>query len=292
MKRHLLLTAAVLAACTPFITANAATTADIIFVVDESGSMGGEHAWLGNMVTSLDSELSAAGVTGNRFGLVGFGKSSTGGGHLGRTINVGGGDFGTAAQLAAATSSLLLNGSFEDGYSGLDFARQNYQFRNNAAINYILVTDEDRDNGNNALTYASMLSSLTSQGALLNAVINGTFRDSNGVASLGHDSEGKVYSADGAGGFTSSTPLGTASGTGSTIANYYDLALASGGAAWDLNRLRAGGATAESFTKAFVSVKVREIVTTPVGVPDTGSTLLLSVVAFGALVGLRRKIRG
>jgi len=33
------------------IASSATTTADIIFVVDESGSMSGEHAWLNGMVS-------------------------------------------------------------------------------------------------------------------------------------------------------------------------------------------------------------------------------------------------
>ena len=40
--------------------------ADVIFVVDESGSMSGEHAWIKNMVTSLDSSLTAKGVDQNQ----------------------------------------------------------------------------------------------------------------------------------------------------------------------------------------------------------------------------------
>ncbi len=43
-------------------SALSASTADIIFVVDESGSMSGEHSWLAGMVSSLDSNLNAAGV--------------------------------------------------------------------------------------------------------------------------------------------------------------------------------------------------------------------------------------
>jgi hypothetical protein len=283
---------AFLAMATAF-TARSATTADLVFVVDESGSMAGEHAWLGSMVSTLDTNLITAGVTGNRYGLVGFGSGiggNLGADNLGRTLLVGGSSFGTAAAFATAAGSLRTSGGFEDGYSGLNFA-QNYSFREGAAINFILVTDEDRDNGNALLTYSSMLSSLTGQGALLNAVVNGTFRTASGVTGLGHDSDGNVYSADGFGGFGSSSPLGTAVGAGTTIANYYNLALATGGAAWSLNELRAGGLKAESFTKAFVSVKVTEIATTPTTrVPDAGSTVLLLMVGIGALIGVRRRL--
>jgi Mg-chelatase subunit ChlD len=45
-------------------TALATPAADVIFVVDESGSMSGEHAWLGTMVASMEANLIAAGVGG------------------------------------------------------------------------------------------------------------------------------------------------------------------------------------------------------------------------------------
>ncbi|MCA9039548.1 MAG: hypothetical protein KDA65_04295, partial [Planctomycetaceae bacterium] len=47
-------------------------TADIIFVVDESGSMGGEHAWITEMALDLEASLELEGVTDNRFALVGY----------------------------------------------------------------------------------------------------------------------------------------------------------------------------------------------------------------------------
>ena len=42
----------------PLVPLQAATTADILFVVDESGSMSGEHTWIGNMVTHWARQVS------------------------------------------------------------------------------------------------------------------------------------------------------------------------------------------------------------------------------------------
>jgi hypothetical protein len=42
-------------------------TVDVVFVVDESGSMEGEQAWLTEMVTDLNTALSTEGITDNRF---------------------------------------------------------------------------------------------------------------------------------------------------------------------------------------------------------------------------------
>ena len=49
------------------------SSADIVFVVDESGSMAGEHEWLTEMVLQLNASLEARGITDNRFSLLGFG---------------------------------------------------------------------------------------------------------------------------------------------------------------------------------------------------------------------------
>ncbi len=271
----------------------AATTADVIFVVDESGSMSGEHAWLATMVSQLDTALNTAGVTGNRFGLVGFGAANSGGHSVaGHNHVVGGGDFGTAAQLATATGGLVLTGGTEDGWDGIDQALNNYTFRSGAAVNIILVTDEDRDAFNTGLSYSGILNGLLAKGALLNAVINASFKTDLTSATantvLGIDADGNGYKADGSGGYTSQTGGVATSGAGTTIADYVDLALASGGAAWNLNLLRAGGNTTASFTDAFVDIKVQEIVNQN-PVPDTGSTMALLGVAMIGMVGFSRR---
>lgn len=270
---------------------HAASTADVIFVVDESGSMSGEHAWIGSMVTALDTQLNGAGVTGNQFALVGFGASSAHGvdGH-GHTV--GSGSWGTAAQLSAATSGLVTSGSTEDGWQAINYALANYTFRANAAVNVILITDENRDIRDNTLNYAGMLSALQGKGALLNAVVSGsdniTMKDNAGANALGHSGDNRAFVADGSGGYIASTPKGTVTGDANVIANYYNLALASGGATWDLQQLRSGGNTALSFTKAFVDIKVQEIVEQ--ATPDGGSALLLLSIGMIGVVAVRRRI--
>lgn len=266
---------------------NAASTADVITIIDESGSMGGEQAWISGMINSLDADLNTAGVTSNQYGLVGFGGGSShqpGHSHL-----VGGGEFGTAAQFGAAAGSLITSGGFEDGYDAIDTAN-GYSFRSGAARNYILVTDEDRDNGNNSLNYNNMLSSMTATNTLLNAVVNASFTCDGGAA-LGIDSKGTGYMADGAGGFTTCGNGLALSGSGSTIADYVNLALATGGAAWNLNLLRAGGLLADSFTDAFVSIKVGEIITQPGPTIPEPATLALMGLGFLGLSAVSRKAR-
>ncbi len=253
----------------------AATLADFIFVVDESGSMAGEHAWLGSIAQQLDTALGAKGVTA-RYGLVGFGNSGNPhGNRLGHKHLVGGNEFGTAAQFSTATNSLVVSGGFEDGYSAINTSLS-YNFRANAATNIILVTDEDRDNGNTSLTFNSILGDLQSDGAVLNAVVNANFTNN----AIGTSSK-NTYVADGTGGFT--TTSGAASVTsdfGNTDQDYVQLALQTGGAAWNLNKLRAGGVTADSFSQAFVDIKVEEIINTPTPVPEP-ITIFSSILALG-----------
>jgi hypothetical protein len=261
---------------------HAAQTADVLFVVDESGSMGGEHAWLTSMVSQLDSALNTAGVTGNRFGLVGYGNGNASEVY-GHTV----GAFGDASAFATATSSLITSGGTEDGYAGMDYAFSNFNVRGNAALNVILVTDEDRDN-RTANTYQSILGAFTGKKALLNAVVNARFTgDAIGTSSK------KSYKADGLGGFT--TSAGQAAVTfdsGTTKEDYVDLALATGGAAWNLNLLRSGGNSALSFTKAFIDIKVAEIKTQiPTNnVPVPAAAFLFAPAMLGFL-GLRRKAK-
>ena len=266
----------------------AATMADILFVVDESGSMAGEHGWIGTMVSQLESELVAAGVSSNQYALVGFGSVNSGGhATAGHGHAVGGGSFGTAAQLATATSGLVVNGGIEDGWQAISYALSNYTFRSGAAVNVILVTDEERDNTASGITYNSTLAALQGKAALLNVVVSASFRNGAGDVALGIDSLGKAYKADGLGGYTTSTGGVAVGGVLTTVSDYVNMALATGGAGWDLTQLRAGGNTSASFTDAFVDIKVEEIVQQT---PDGGTTLAMLGGVLTGLFGLRRKL--
>ena len=115
-----------------------AFTADVVFVVDESGSM--EAGSLGRADGGRPRRGAAfVGITSNRYGLVGYGAASpaAAGGRGRRPVR-------TATQLAAAVEPHRQR-RFEDGYWGIDFALDTYTFRPGAAVNVILITDEDRD---------------------------------------------------------------------------------------------------------------------------------------------------
>lgn len=279
--------------------------ADVGTVVDESGSMAGEHAWLPGMIGALQTGLTGAGVgTGadaNQYSVTGFGDCSHSGGltypsgpcgfnQVPHThTNAAGDTWFEAGDFASVASQLTTIGGWEDGWTSIQYALNTTGQRAGAATNLILVTDEDRDAipGSTA-TYANTLAALANANALLNAVVNASFRCADGSRALGIDSAGTGYVADGSGGFTTCEGATAIGGSGSTVADYVNLALATGGAAWDLNLLRAGGLTATSFTNAFVAIKVKEIQQQQ-EVAEPGTLALLGLGLLGLGISRRRR---
>lgn len=281
--------AAIAAAATLALSAHAAAPhADVVVLMDESGSMSGEQAWMRSVIPALDTGLIAEGLTDNRFGLVGFGASSATSpapSYL-RSFSIGGAQMGSSANWVTASNDLKVSGSVEDGWAAIDMAAD-YSLRATAARNFILVTDEDRDNTNSTLNYSLVLQQLKDAKILLNAVVNNTFRCGDGSAALGIiGSTG--YKADGAGGFTTCTGA-VAVGAGAIKTQYVDLALASGGGAWNLNILRSGGNNALSFSNAFLAGKIGEITTQPPAVPEPSTYGLLAAGMVTVGWALRRR---
>ena len=114
---------------------SAATIVDVVIVMDESGSMSGEQAWIKGVAAGLETKLGVLGYTPN-FSVIGFGSSAN---VNGRTLLAG----GNAA--AVNLVNFVTSGGTEDGYTGLKYASLNANFTSGAVRNYILVTDEDRD---------------------------------------------------------------------------------------------------------------------------------------------------
>lgn len=254
-----LLAASLLLNGLPAQAATGPVAADLLVVIDESGSMSGEQRWIAEVAAPLDQSLQAYGVGSesqpNLFGLIGFGDSQV----VPRSVLMGGQLMGNAAALAQAATGLRVNGGTEDGWRGIEYALDTYPRRSGAVVNVILVTDEDRDNTNSAITFNSTLEKLQNNHALLNAVVDVTIRCADNTSALGMDSAGVGYVADGNGGFTTCTGARAVSGAGATIAHYVELAVRSGGAVWNLNFLRSGGHYARSFSNALLSIKVEEI---------------------------------
>ena len=234
-----------------------AAAADVVVVVDESGSMTEEQDWVEELVGPLEAHLNTNGIgTGtlpNRYGVMGYDYHTL-------PINVGSGWMGSYLDFPAAARQLdLRGGGWEDGWVAVQYAATQYPLRDGAAHNIILVTDEGRSNNDNSVTYDTVLASLRAKKALLNAVVNARFTCGDGSQALGMG-QGRVgYKADGRGGFQLCTNVTASNGNANTLTAYIDLAIASGGAAWDIDMLSRGGATAQSFTNALLKIKAQEI---------------------------------
>jgi hypothetical protein len=171
--------------------------ADVVAIVDESGSMSGEHRWIGEFISKLEQGLVEQNVgegDQNRYGLVGFERYP-------REISVGGSKMGLAAEFVTAANQLRLYGGTEDGWRSLKHVVDTYPLREEGARNLLLITDEDRDS-TMSITYASILNLLVENKILLNAVVNANFYCGDGQRALGVDYTGTGYVANGSGGYT------------------------------------------------------------------------------------------
>jgi len=241
--------------------------ADIIVVVDESGSMIGEHKWLEQLIFELENSLRLAGVgvntiNPNMYALVGFARDEDDA-RGGVVIQ----DLGTTQEFVSALTQLTLTGIFEDGYSGIDVALRNVSTRPDTAKQMILVTDEHRSVLNFRLSKERIFKQLQMEGFKLNVVVNQGFQSNVGTSYvMGIDSTGMGYMYD------SSSPRLYSSVAGgrinaiksfkSTNEDYVEPALRLGGGAWDLNLLRLNEKITAAFTNAFVHVKVEETLST------------------------------
>jgi hypothetical protein len=230
--------------------------ADIVVVMDESGSMFATQQFSVELIAQLDASLQAAGIgnaTGgeNRFGLVGFGSAN----EEPRSLPLGpnGQLFGTSTEYATAANNLLLDGVIEDGYAGVNFVLDNYAFRPRAEKFILLATDEDRDSINDAFTFDSTLARLRAADVSLQGILGVFVVDQALNEALAINSNSTVYLADGNGGFTTSPNGSILFATGNTIPDYANMVFDTGGIAGDIFQIADGGNTTDSFGKALIS---------------------------------------
>lgn len=259
--------------------ASAAIRTDIVFVVDESGSMGDVQANLRNNIGQFAQILSAGGVDAT-YALVGYGD----GGVVPRLIA----NFTDPTSFATAALGLRTNGGTEPGYSGIAFALNGINnqattlnFRPNSLKNIILLTDEPSNGdsctagrplcigggvgtGGAAANATNVDALLKANDALLNAVLTGT----------------------------------------STINSFGNLATGNGGQVFNLSQFGSSNQqVVQDFVTAFANAKLQEIIDTcetnpnlpgcnPGGetpVPEPGTLALLGAGLLGLGVVRRRK---
>ena len=243
--------------------------------------MEGEHRWLPGMIQNLDDELKRRGIGNsteqpNLYALVGFGLRLTPGDEsllYPRFFpTTDGKPVFTASEFPAVAADLTAKGDIEDGYLAMWFALNNITWPNGTqalrknqvgiAQNLIFITDEDRDTlqGGEHLNRRRMKILLRSNNVIPNFVVDHEFWVGNDPA-IGIDYNGRGFVADGSGGYISSPNARQGVPYRETRRDYTGLAVDPQvrGAAWDIDLLREGGATSQSFTRAFIDIKTTEI---------------------------------
>ena len=209
-----------------------------------------EHAWIPEMIKELDSTLQLIGVgvnPRNRFGIVGFGDDCTNELAFARVLMSPTNQiFVTSDNITDFTENLSVGGRKEDGYSAIRTALESYEFRDTAARQFILITDEDRDRLDVNITREQIIEMLQDKGIVLNAVVSEEYAG-NSLRGLGIDSEASafIYDPSAKSLFRSIPNSGSPiqdSAQGATNSDYSQLALDLGGATWDISQLRQGTA--------------------------------------------------
>lgn len=213
--RRLLLPLLLAAGC-----AMTAGAEELVFVVDESGSMKRGVPWLAALAQAIEAQ------TGDvRFGLVGFDRDA-------RPLPVGGARSGSAEDLDAAVGLLSFDHSgFEDGYVGLQRVLGQYD----DIRHVVLITDEDRDRADPAFEADDMVQALAEKDVTLTVFVYAEFRCSDRRLAIGMNDQSVGVVVDGEGRVAGCTMEHVRSlGNQTTVADYVDVALSSGGSAWSL----------------------------------------------------------
>lgn len=221
---------------------------DFVFVVDESGSMQEEQSGIASAVQGLDAQIST--FSNPQYGLVGYGGNIA---QDGRVINVGSGLFGNATEFATAAQQLTISGGTEDGYSGLQVAFDNHAsaFRAGSERSLVIVTDEDRDNTNPALSRQSLEALAAANDVSISGGIAQQFFGPGGESLIGvyNDDDGNLVGVKRDAGGNLQIVQGASAGpaAGTTQSDYLDLILATDGVALDISQFDQLGAVAGEF---------------------------------------------
>ncbi|WP_028580286.1 VWA domain-containing protein [Desulfogranum japonicum] len=147
--------------------ASAASYADVVFMVDQSGSMGDEFGWISNSISTIASSISSAGITAN-YGIAGYeyyaGTESSSNVFQDLTSDIS----LVISEANAAGSSLY--GYQERGYHAAEWSTNGFNWSGgDYAKVLILLTDEEGDQYS-GISETDLGSLMTTSGILLNVI--------------------------------------------------------------------------------------------------------------------------
>ncbi|XP_062505478.1 uncharacterized protein LOC134182141 isoform X2 [Corticium candelabrum] len=251
---------------------------DIIFVIDESGSMESDHDWLNNyFIKRTDQFLKQHYQIGmspsppNKFGLLVFASHDRKPDNMGKVLvtSVTAEDFPNV--------ELHRNGKTEDGYEAIklaaDYLRQ--PKRSPSPVPeprvlklIVLVTDEDRDNVKKTLTKETLKKHLDDNNICLDVVVTNSFELEDGREAIGVGTSRDKYPAfvlrHGDDPLPKNGRSVIESGHVKTFDDYVKLAWDRNGVAWDINVVKTLTADSDDkdfgmdFTKYF-SKRIRDV---------------------------------
>ena len=175
--------------------------------------------------------------------------------------NDGFGGFGTYGSLDQFKNTIrareTLGGSGSDGYAGLNLSLSNAARANSLNLK-VFISSNPRSEQDFRVSYASIATELQQRTASVAYVINARFTDANGNAAVGINDRGEAIVSNGNGGFA--LRAGGKVGGGVAAIDYGDLALATGGSAWDIEILKSasGQAVFQTFINSLVAQANRQ----------------------------------
>ena len=145
---------------------------DIVFIVDESSSMGADIADVRNNVNNIANQLGAS--VDFQLGLVGFGDGTHFGAPFSGAAHIHQALTSDVPTFQNAVNQLVASGGFEPGFSATVLGMSDPMgFRQGAGVCSIIITDEDADISPSAPeTKADALAALNSRGAVFLGIVD------------------------------------------------------------------------------------------------------------------------
>ena len=220
---------------------------DVVFIMDESRGMSGEHLWLKDNIKSFDQDLIQTGVGSssslrNLYSIVAFGGSQKP-----RLLTTQGAEALVNTDHVANLTVQLQSEppvDIEDSYAALHFASTNVPLRNMPGTRsiFILVTDEDRDIADTEINLDKVVESLKERNIellIFADIIFSTSGQENTLA-IGYSISSGYISSSGSTEYTATDPANfkVVYGYGNSVRDYTALASRMKASLWAINMLR------------------------------------------------------